>query len=1136
MASSTPKSRVYRLRRCPAHLDRLGATKLLSQALGDISFDDIQIQSLATDLDPRALPQTKVGTLVFRKLPKLIEEQGDKNEWKVSVVALEQPLLLDVHFLGMTPFNDVKREQHEFDCLAISGLASHPFGSWQGTDKLFMWIRDELPRAMPNTRAIIYGYDTLLKGSSSFQSIQDVAASLIDHMKVAGWAMPSAKSLVFLAHSLGGIILKEAFTILAAGDERGSHIVDLFKGGIFFGVPSQGMVISHLLAIVKGQPNESLIHDLSTSSGLLRSLDNQFSGLASTRSMCLHWAYETKLSPTVLKQADGSFSRTGPAEILVSKESATRSLYESRSSAIFPINESHSDMVKFREDDANLRVVMAKLQESSTGYRGSLRASDLGLGSHHVSLDLADSLDASRGNQLSRKTWDMKHLISSLSFDDQTHRMNTIDENFEHTFEWIFDTEKTPMTKWLKEGKNLFWIHGKPGSGKSTLMKFVSISRRTSELLQNFSSRSKQVSAAFFFHDRGSILEKSFEGLLRSLLCQILKAVGTDLAQLFSPLLQLRSQLPPKQAESWIINDLKDYLHLLLQQTRLDLDLFLLLDALDEYDGQPEFINRFLKDLVRMAAHGRTKVKILFSSRSWDAFRDEFGGVPSIQLQDYTKDDIRKYCFGAVDRESRDVSVALDPIVPELIRRAEGVFLWVKLALYELANEARQGADMDKLANTLNSTPSDLQEYYTRIIQRVPESLRWDAYVVLSVLTTPGSRSLYDVALDLECSRQSTYQQWRKSKARVESVVNPNRFQYIINRKERKRLKSKIRTSTGNLAQLIRRRSGVQVELAHQTVKEYVLSTDFKQCVLGPNARQTQENVHSFLAKSYCARLDLHGAGRSIADYEMTTGLSWNAFFDTVSPKHYTNLILNVGHYILFDGPLGYSAHYGMLLYLKEAVRNNPDALRTTRERLFSAMLGGDSVNQKVAITKFLFANGYTINQDPGGLYKLLRTVDDVAWDQVSYTMNHLLESVGPYFLPLDQGLNEQVRWAGRLHQTGLHTLRTVDSVRSPLKHGAEVNARDIFGWTPLDHTLCPLAGSSAMPVRDTDDVDVMRARCLKARLLLDHGGIALTTTKVQWEKFLHDVERIGAGVEYYREIFGRYQFDQKGRPIRSKI
>lgn len=162
-----------------------------------------------------------------------------------------------------------------------------------------MWIRDELPRLVPELRASIYGYDTTLAGSNSFQSIQDLAMSLIDHIKSSGWILPSAKPLVFLAHSLGGIILKEVFSILANSGERNAHILNLFQGGIFFGVPSQGMHTSHLLTIVKSQTTEKMIQDLSKGSEYLLNLDNKFSGLSAVRNMRLHLAYETKTSPTI---------------------------------------------------------------------------------------------------------------------------------------------------------------------------------------------------------------------------------------------------------------------------------------------------------------------------------------------------------------------------------------------------------------------------------------------------------------------------------------------------------------------------------------------------------------------------------------------------------------------------------------------------------------------------------------------------------------------------------------------------------------------------------------------------------------------------------------------------------------------
>lgn len=40
-----------------------------------------------------------------------------------------------------------------------------------------MWLRDDLGRRLPTARIFIYGYDTMLEMSSSFQSLEDLGLS-----------------------------------------------------------------------------------------------------------------------------------------------------------------------------------------------------------------------------------------------------------------------------------------------------------------------------------------------------------------------------------------------------------------------------------------------------------------------------------------------------------------------------------------------------------------------------------------------------------------------------------------------------------------------------------------------------------------------------------------------------------------------------------------------------------------------------------------------------------------------------------------------------------------------------------------------------------------------------------------------
>lgn len=80
-----------------------------------------------------------------------------------------------------------------------------------------MWIRDELPQRLPGVRFLTYGYDTALYGSTSFQIISELAISLVETMKAIGWSAPSSKPVLFIAHSLGGVVLKQALVMLAGG-------------------------------------------------------------------------------------------------------------------------------------------------------------------------------------------------------------------------------------------------------------------------------------------------------------------------------------------------------------------------------------------------------------------------------------------------------------------------------------------------------------------------------------------------------------------------------------------------------------------------------------------------------------------------------------------------------------------------------------------------------------------------------------------------------------------------------------------------------------------------------------------------------------------------------------------------------
>jgi hypothetical protein len=67
--------------------------------------------------------------------------------------------------------------------IAVPGLGCHPLGTWKAPESVDVWLRDFLPKDVPNTRVLLYGYDTTLDKSDSKQSIVDLAKTLLELIK-----------------------------------------------------------------------------------------------------------------------------------------------------------------------------------------------------------------------------------------------------------------------------------------------------------------------------------------------------------------------------------------------------------------------------------------------------------------------------------------------------------------------------------------------------------------------------------------------------------------------------------------------------------------------------------------------------------------------------------------------------------------------------------------------------------------------------------------------------------------------------------------------------------------------------------------------------------------------------------------
>jgi hypothetical protein len=298
-------------------------------------------------------------------------------------------------------------------------------------------------------------------------------------------------------------------------------------------------------------------------------------------------------------------------------------------------------------------------------------------------------------------------------------RQDEIEVAHPHTFDWVFSDPKAGFCDWLKGDGGLFWIRGKPASGKSTLMKYILEDDRTLEALHEKYGRNSVAKPGFFFHNRGANLtQKSLDGLLRSILFQIL----SDLPKLIDCVAEVYRNNRDLQGHcAWHLAESKKALNSIVQQNKISGCIMLFIDALDEFVGTDIEIARFLKDLLRHQNQQAIQIRICASSRPHNVFYDTLGDFPSLAIHDWTQKDISIYTSDRLGECRRE---GLKDLHDEITSRAQGVFLWVRLVVEELLEPLFNGEPIRLLITQLSELPDDLSAFYRLLLERLPQAKR----------------------------------------------------------------------------------------------------------------------------------------------------------------------------------------------------------------------------------------------------------------------------------------------------------------------------------------------------------------------------------------------------------------------------
>jgi hypothetical protein len=333
-------------------------------------------------------------------------------------------------------------------------------------------------------------------------------------------------------------------------------------------------------------------------------------------------------------------------------------------------------------------------------------------------------------------------VLKSLRFRSMKIRHANIVDAHSKTFEWIFElpapisSSPSPSSpgfpsqpsffKWLRTQSGIYWIMGKAGSGKSTLMKFLCDHERTRKALLSWSSmkHKKLVTAQFFFWNAGTAMQKSQEGLLQSLLYEVFRQCP-ELIRIVCPMKWGSTTSEEHEMDPWSRSELLEACNLLLQQKEVPARFCFFVDGLDEYDGDHAELVRVL-ELFPISPD----IKLCVSSRPWYVFKDAFGhdSDRKLALEDLTRTDIEIYVRNKFKENVRFKHVMSNPdrdryqeLIQEIVEKAEGVFLWVFLVVRSLLSGLTNADKISDLQRRLRLLPPTLEAYFRHMIDSVED-------------------------------------------------------------------------------------------------------------------------------------------------------------------------------------------------------------------------------------------------------------------------------------------------------------------------------------------------------------------------------------------------------------------------------
>ncbi|KAH6950863.1 ankyrin repeat protein [Fusarium avenaceum] len=669
------------------------------------------------------------------------------------------------------------------DIVAIHGLNGHYSKTWTDKRTGVNWLQDLMP--CKSARVLSFSYNSTVKYSKSDANIYDFADQLLEGLNASRQSEEEQRRpVIFICHSLGGIVFKQAF-IRAHEVERYHSLQRLIFGVIFLGTPHRGSDLaswgSMLSSVLKmgtlgTSTNTQLLKDLETNSRDLDRISKSF--IARSKGLKIYSFYETEKLDMM-------------KNLVVSRDSAVLGI---PNESVIPMDANHRTICRFtRHDEPRFNPVRSILTELE------------------------------RLASKTPKKEEQNMFIAQLSSTNPKQHKARNPSPVPGTCRWIL---AHPVYRdWLGGNESLLlWVSADPGCGKSVLASY---------LIDERMGRDDDITTiiCYFFFKSDNHEQRSgviaLQSLLRQLCHQRRELVPTVMRHIEEKHLQSLEALWSAFIATSHEIETKD-------ENRA-LRVLCILDGLDECDDARKLVKLISTTFSTGGSNGGT-LKVLVLSRPNNFIKNAFDkqvcssdGISSItptrsamirlrgeDQVNSISDDISQVIGFTVSELVRDGLPAdfLESVKKELIQRADRTFLWVTLITQLLAAKVETGASRRELDEILKSR--DIDAVYSEMLAtQANESKARKMLSIILAAAKPLTVAEMSIALaitpdhnPLQSGKFSGYPDSKTFSDLDYDLVRP--------------FETHIKSICGNFVRVIR----TKIYLVHETAREFLLKQD----------------------------------------------------------------------------------------------------------------------------------------------------------------------------------------------------------------------------------------------------------------------------------------------------------------------